>query len=48
MHELPLVRAVIEWVTAFIVEFAAPWIISRGGWVRFELFFRILIIFDRF
>ena len=34
VDKIPIIRGVVEWVVRFIKDNVAPWIISRGGWVR--------------
>jgi hypothetical protein len=33
INKVPLIRAIIDWVVAFIIDYVALWIIERGGWV---------------
>ncbi|KAI0983844.1 hypothetical protein GJ496_006739 [Pomphorhynchus laevis] len=34
LSKVSLVRIVIEWTSRFVVEFVAPWIVEKGGWVN--------------
>jgi len=38
MNNIPIIRSIVEWVVNFIIDYVAPWIIERGGWVSLLYF----------